>query len=53
MRYEYKVAKVATTTSVAQIENALNNQGTKGWELISTVVVETNYVFYMKRLIAK
>jgi len=53
MRYEYKVVKVATTTAIATIENSLNNQGTKGWEVISAVLVGTDYVLYLKRLIVK
>jgi len=52
MKYQYKVAKIATTTSVAQIETALNNNGTTGWELVSVFVVGTDYVFYLKRCIA-
>ncbi|HLE86267.1 MAG TPA: DUF4177 domain-containing protein [Candidatus Brocadiaceae bacterium] len=52
MKWQYKIVKVAVGTTLAQIENALNNQGALGWELIGVVLQGTDYVVYLKRLIA-
>lgn len=53
MRYEYKVVKVATTTAIATIETALNNQGNLGWELMNIILQGTDLVFYLKRRVAR
>ena len=53
MVWEYKVKKIPDTSTLAQIEQGLNNVGSDGWELINIVKVGTDYVAFFKRLIAK
>jgi len=53
MKWQYKTASVATSQSLAQIETALNNNGKLGWEVVSVVVVGTNYIIFAKRLISR
>ena len=51
MKWQYKTAKVALNTPLASIETALNNNGKNGWEVISVIIVGTDFVIFAKRLV--
>ena len=53
MKWQYKTAKVALSTSIASIETALNNNGKLGWEVISIAIVGTDYVIFAKKCIVR
>lgn len=53
MKSKVKVIRIATSSSNAQIEDAINAQLLKGWAYISMVVSGTNFIIVLQKRISE
>ena len=51
MKYRYKIVSVPVTTNLTTLENQMNTNGQTGWEIVSIVVVGTNFIIFAKKLL--